>query len=397
MRIELFDVSKDFDPESVITNPEPIDPKTNKFTEDGIFSERIFGKINGTNFSCTCGELTGRFFSGEVCEKCNSEVVYKISDISKQGWIDLEESYIIAPFFYKLIKVIIPNIDDVINFDPDLTSDGIIIENSKKNEFKNTGLIEFRSKFREIIDYFYDKNKSKKPVREAYECIYENLRIIFINKIPVYSSILRPANIINKRFTFAIENNDFNSIVNSVNVLKSKRRLERSVFNELNLIFNIQLFYNNIYNNVNDTLKSKNGLLRSKILGNRINFSTRAVISPIPVDEDEVDTIYLPYLAAVELYKFEIINILAKISNYEEASVKWNNATTKFDQGIYTIIIELMKKTKGGLNILINRNPSLEIGSLLKCRVSKVKQDYHDKTANISNHILSLISGDYDG
>jgi len=59
---------------------------------------------------------------------------------------------------------------------------------------------------------------------------------------------------------------------------------------------------------------------------------------------------------------------------------------------------ELIKKTKGGgCTFLLNRNPTISIGSILYLKIGKVKPDYDDVTLGISNNLLAVLSGDYDG
>ena len=50
-----------------------------------------------------------------------------------------------------------------------------------------------------------------------------------------------------------------------------------------------------------------------------------------------------------------------------------------------------------GLQLVLNRNPTIELGSMLLVKITKIKEDYDDLTLNISNLILPLLAGDYDG
>jgi len=107
----------------------------------------------------------------------------------------------------------------------------------------------------------------------------------------------------------------------------------------------------------------------------------------------------MPYLTFLELYKFQIINILHSVDNlnYNEALQRFNQATLKFDEYIYSIMNELIEKTEGGLQILLNRNPSINYGSILTLRIRAVKKCYDDFTLSLSNLLLHFLSGDYDG
>ena len=93
MRLELIDWNKDFDKTKVITDPNGIDLKLKKkaFSENGIFSERIFGRGDASEvkYECSCGRQQGMFLSQEICPVCGSKVKNKGSVIEVNGWIDL--------------------------------------------------------------------------------------------------------------------------------------------------------------------------------------------------------------------------------------------------------------------------------------------------------------------
>ena len=50
-----------------------------------------------------------------------------------------------------------------------------------------------------------------------------------------------------------------------------------------------------------------------------------------------------------------------------------------------------------GVYVLVNRNPSISVGSILLLKVGKVQFHVENFTLGISNNILPLIAGDYDG
>ena len=107
----------------------------------------------------------------------------------------------------------------------------------------------------------------------------------------------------------------------------------------------------------------------------------------------------MPYLTFLELYKFQIINIIQKADgiNYNEALGIFNRAAMQFDDWVYLIMKEMVVKTKGGMMILLNRNPTINHGSIMLLRISDVKKAYNDVTISISNNILAPLGGDYDG
>jgi DNA-directed RNA polymerase beta' subunit len=399
--LSLMDITKGYDPERVVTNHVPVD-KNNQFTIDGVFSEKIFGKndTTGQSFTCLCGKIQGRFHSGEMCADCNTRVKQRSSDISKKGWINLEPFFIINPFFWKqLQKLVGRSLDAIAQYEPKLNLNGNVDKaNKSKIAYANIGMVEFKEKFDEVIEYYLELNKKKESARAAYLCIVEHHDKVWIDKFPVYSSILRPAVVIQKMFTFSEENTFFNQMINNINLLKNKVSLEKSKLSELPLIYECQCAANRIYDKINTILAGKTGFLRNTLLGNRINFSVRTVISPLPPGAYSINDIEFPYLAAVELFKYEILRVLAiSTGSYLEASRVWFESTLEFNEKVFNILNELREKTKGGLTVLLDRNPTIELGSMLYCNIVKFKKDYNDFTLGVSNQILALIAGDFDG
>jgi hypothetical protein len=187
MKLTFIHFDEFFNGKGIITNHEPVDIKTKKFTQDGVFSETIFGKLDneGVQYSCQCGKFKGKFFLGKKCDSCSNEVVFTEPLIKRIGWILLDEYYVVNPNFYNLLIKIIPRntLLNIISFDKKLTKDGEI--KADKNVYHNVGLIKFKEDFESILNHFYSSKKNKK---EYYDLIMENKDKVFINKIPVFSN-----------------------------------------------------------------------------------------------------------------------------------------------------------------------------------------------------------------
>jgi DNA-directed RNA polymerase subunit beta' len=403
MKLTFSDWEKSFDPNRVISNPEAVNKKTKKFTSDGIFSEKIFGKLDneGIQYSCSCGKYVGKFYHGRKCDACNTKVRFIEPILKRTGWIDLGDYKLINPVFYTFLVKIIGknNLEETINFDKKLTKNGLIKEEEtqKKNIYANIGMVSFMENFDEIFDYFYQTSKSKEK-EKIKELIEEYKNLIFVNKIPVYSTILRPALMMRENLIFDEVNNDYNSLILDSNTLKEEIKVEKKELITLPLLAKMQTTLNRIFDKGIENLKGKSGFIRNNILGSRINFSARNVITPLPAGYP-IDGILLPYLTFLELYRFHILNIISSVKgiNKQAAEKIWYDATTHFDEEVYSIMLDLLNKTEGGLKILLNRNPTISYGSILCLNVSGIKKDYTDLTASISNNILQLLAGDYDG
>jgi DNA-directed RNA polymerase beta' subunit len=143
-------------------------------------------------------------------------------------------------------------------------------------------------------------------------------------------------------------------------------------------------------------INQKDGHIKDQILGGRINFSARNVIIQDP--DLRADEIKLGYLAFLELYKYEIIAHLAKMNDISEneAYDQWYRATINFNQKIYEIMMYLVKKIKP--RVVINRNPTINYGSMLAMKVVEVKAEYKDDfTMSLPIQILRVLNADFDG
>lgn len=361
LKIKFLDFDKEFSGVNLITDSEAIHDKTREFNKDGIFSEEIFGKLSSenNNYQCNCGETVGRFNLGRKCPNCETLVEFK-DPVKKMGWIDLgEENEIINPNFYRFIAKIVgkKNLKKILAYEKDVDSDGFIKDEDESDiAYSNIGMKEFKENFDEIIEYYAQENSNRKNIDKYIDLLDIHREKVFFSKIPVFTIVLRPALVIDKNLIFDEVNNFYNSIIKKSNLLKERTQCEAKDLITLPIIAEIQSEVNKLFNKIIESIKSKNGFIRKHMLGMRINFSARNVISPLPAGY-EIDSLVVPYLTFLELYKFQIINILSKIKNinFIKANNIWEESTTYFNEEIYEIMQEIINKTKDELGVLLNR------------------------------------------
>lgn len=428
MKLEKAVLDQEFNPENIVSSHEIFSRKTEileedgtiveqkKFADDSLFSPRIFGDMDSQEeYSCECGHLHGKFYEGKICDQCSSVVKYVGMTIDKQGWIDLSLSkygengvviqkgngfHVIEYIpYYQLEKVIgrenlrnIIHVRNTITITGDLDETEVknIQDQSPENKYWFIGLEEFYNKYDKILDYYYNLHDQKE---EGFYTCLKSKDETFTDKIPVLSIILRPA----MRTADGLKLDDLN--IKYQNILKNIEILQ-----DVNLIKIIrdatieiiQAEYMQLSEEIMENIKSKAGIIRNQICGTRINFSARNIISPAKAGY-KLDEIVLPYRTFLELYRFEIINILKTTENcsFKEAENEWFNATLKMNEKIYLIMEEMIKTHEVG--VLFNRNPSISYGSILYLRVAGIKHDYTDVTMSISNNILVCLAADYDG
>lgn len=389
-----------------ITNPVAIDPKTKKKTVDGLFSPNFGGEdVENISelYSCECKALKGKFYEGITCDECGTEVEYHNNDIEKTGWIVLEDYYLINPVFYNhLIKVMgQKKLLSTIRYNRDIDKDGNIVINmdeiDEDNPYSNIGLVEFREKFDEIMNYY--KGIIKPEKMDNLNFIIENKENVFSKAVPVFSLILRPVMIIKDSVVYADINRKYALLLANVDSLnRNDTLIDTRMIKVLPCLYETQMILNEIHNMIISSISKKKGHIRNNLLGSRVNFSSRCVIVPL-VGRYRTDEIIVPYLCFLELFKFEIINLISKIDKItiSEANNKWLSATRHFDKRVYLIMKHMIKNSKGGLSAILNRNPTISYGSMLSVRIVEVKEDYDDLTMSISTGTLALLAGDFDG
>jgi len=99
----------------------------------------------------------------------------------------------------------------------------------------------------------------------------------------------------------------------------------------------------------------------------------------------------------LELYKFEVISILKTTENIslKEAEKEWYKASLKYDDKVWKIMKKMVNDNEVG--VLLNRNPTINYGSILYLKVADVKKDFSDVTMSLHNSVLTVLAGDYDG
>lgn len=370
----------------------------------GIFSSRYGSTISDVDsfngkYRCQCGLLRGSILHGERCSTCNTVVKFYDDDVSITGWLVLKEGYfIIHPNIYqeiagfigpsRLSRILEPEVS--VNSDGQITQVGNAIK--KDEPFRGIGMIEFRRRYHEILDFYLNKFPQK---RMYYNDLLKYERITFARSIPVMSALLRPSQLDAGSLKYETTNEYFmmlSKLVYECN--KDRLAIDRKIKEKYAILNDIQVQLNNVYEELIQVMAKKKGDIRSA-LGGRFSFSSRSVIRQDP--NLKPDEIKLPYHGLLELLQQIIINILVKTLNirYATAYKRWYRAqiATEPDPLIYGIIDGLIKDS-GGIPVLINRNPTIQLGSIFRVRCVGINMNY---TMSVSLTILKPMNADFDG
>ena len=81
---------------------------------------------------------------------------------------------------------------------------------------------------------------------------------------------------------------------------------------------------------------------------------------------------------------------------YNDAFEQWSFATTHFDESIWLLMNHYIQKTQP--MVIMNRNPSINYGSLMVFKIKLVERGYHDNMVlYVSIPVLNKFNADFDG
>lgn len=146
------------------------------------------------------------------------------------------------------------------------------------------------------------------------------------------------------------------------------------------------------------TLGKKEGLYRKEILGTRMMWAGRSVISSIATSHD-YDEIHLPWGYSIGLFKTHLTN---KLRKRKWSTIEIDNLLVRYSNRYHPLIDALFKELieecdLPGIPCILQRNPSLARGSSQCFYITKIKTDPSDVTIGMSVLDLVAPNADFDG
>lgn len=353
---------------------------------NGIFSEKFGQKLGDLNpfmdrYSCSCGALKSRINNGIECPICHTICKYVDDDFHKFGYIVLNDEYpIIHPDIYKQLDLLFgkskydkksrnrskgSKLKNILEYEVQIDLDGNEVQEGmeKPDEpYYGRGFLYFIEHFDEILEYYHQKSPKKEDI---YQDIIADRNKVFIHSIPVFTSYLRPMDISSGSMYFEKCTAIYNMMTKLAHrVNKGKTKMDKTPKAKCQQLFNLQMKYMELYEEILSVLSGKRGTLRGLTSG-RYNFSVRSVIRQDP--SLRIDQVGLPYKCLVITLKAQIENILHRMYNisYQEAYNKWYKAISTIDPIIVNIIQTLIDNSGPidpktgkhmGIPVIINRN-----------------------------------------
>ncbi len=392
-----------------IKKPETINYRTFKPEREGLFCAKIFGPTK--DYECNCGKYKRMKHRGVICEKCGVEVIQSKVRRERMGHIALATS-VAHIWFLKCLPSKIGNLLDLTlkNLEKVLYFDSYIVIDPKETGL-TMGQLLSEEKYREAVEQFgagFDAGIGAEAVKELigkldmnilYDQLREDIKAtsseakrkkiskrlkivdsfrrsgldpawMIMDVIPVLPPDLRPlVPLEGGRFATSDLNDLYRRVINRNNRLKrlvdlkapdiivrnEKRMLQESV----DVLFDngrhgrvITGTNKRPLKSLSDTLKGKQGRFRQNLLGKRVDYSGRTVITIGP--NLRLHQCGLPKKMALELFKPFIYYRLEKkglVSTVKSAKKMVERETPE----VWDTLDEVVKEYP----ILLNRAPTL--------------------------------------
>ncbi|CAL4041919.1 DNA-directed RNA polymerase subunit beta' [Buchnera aphidicola (Takecallis arundicolens)] len=392
-----------------VKKPETINYRTFKPERDGLFCSKIFGPIK--DYECLCGKYKRLKHRGIMCEKCGVEVTQTRVRRERMGHIELATpvSHI---WFLKslpskislLLDIPLRDIERVLYFESyiiieegmtDLERKQILTEEQYLDaveefgdEFdaqmgaeaiqillKDIDLSEEHEKLHNELQNIYAENKKKKLTKrikiiESFILSNNKPEWMILNVLPILPPDLRPlVPLDGGRFATSDLNDLYRRVINRNNRLKrllelfapdiiirnEKRMLQEAVDALLdNGRRGKAILGSNKrpLKSLADMIKGKQGRFRQNLLGKRVDYSGRSVITVGPYLK--LNQCGLPKKMALELFKPFVLGKLE--SKGFAATIKSAKRMVELsDPIIWDVLDEIINKHP----ILLNRAPTL--------------------------------------
>ncbi|MCD4828743.1 MAG: DNA-directed RNA polymerase subunit beta' [Candidatus Cloacimonetes bacterium] len=392
-----------------VTKPDTLNYRTLKPEKDGLFCERIFGPER--DYECSCGKYKKKRFANTICDRCGVEVTSSRVRRNRMGHIELAVP-VAHIWFVKsppskigtLLDLTIRKLERVLYYESYIVIDPGESDYEKKDLIDTDEYYEIRDKvgegfvammgaeavrilleeielepeamnLRAMIKMETSAMKKQKAIKklkvvDAFRKSGNRPESMILEVLPVLPPTLRPlVPLEGGRFATADFNDLYRRVITRNNRLKQlleirapevilrneKRMLQESLDA---LIDNsrksrpVKGRGNRALKSLTDQLKGKQGRFRQNLLGKRVDYSGRSVITVGP--QLSLHQCGLPKEMAVELFKPFIIERLERYGEAEKTKTAKKLVEKKQPQ-IWKILEEVIRD----FPVLLNRAPTL--------------------------------------
>ncbi|HNZ64194.1 MAG TPA: DNA-directed RNA polymerase subunit beta' [Smithella sp.] len=393
-----------------VKKPETINYRTFKPEKDGLFCAKIFGPVK--DYECLCGRYKRMKHRGVVCEKCGVEVIQSKVRRERMGHITLATPVAHIWFLKSLpsrignaVDLSLKELEKVLYFESWIVLDPKNTPLKKKDllndeeyedareQYGNDGFVagigaeairqlleeidleklyeELRS---EIVTSVSDTKKKKLVKRlkvvEALRKSGNKAEWMILTVLPVIPPDLRPlVPLDGGRFATSDLNDLYRRVINRNNRLKRLQELnapEIIIRNEKRMLQEaVDVLFDNgrrgraitgtnkrPLRSLSDMLKGKQGRFRQNLLGKRVDYSGRSVVTVGP--DLRLHQCGLPKKMAIELFKPFIYNRLLE-KGYVTTVKSAKKMVEKESAEVWDALDEVVREYP----VILNRAPTL--------------------------------------
>jgi len=390
-----------------VKKPETINYRTFKPERDGLFCAKIFGPIK--DYECLCGKYKRLKHRGVICEKCGVEVTQTKVRRERMGHIDLAAPCAHIWFLKSLpsrlglvLDMTLRDIERVLYFEAYVVTDpgmtplkkfSIMSEDDFDAKFKEYG-DEFQAKMgaegvKELLQHLdieaeieklrndptgselkIKKNTKRLKLLEAFKKSGIKPEWMVLDVLPVLPPDLRPlVPLDGGRFATSDLNDLYRRVINRNSRLRRLLELKAPEIIARNEKRMLQEAVDSLLDNgrrgkamtgankralksLADMIKGKGGRFRQNLLGKRVDYSGRSVITVGPTLK--LHQCGLPKLMALELFKpfiFARLEAMGIATTIKAAKKEVESGTPV----VWDILEEVIKEHP----IMLNRAPTL--------------------------------------
>jgi len=392
-----------------VIKPDTLNYRTLKPEKGGLFCERIFGPEK--DYECSCGKYKKKRFKNTVCDRCGVEITTSRVRRSRMGHIELAVpishiwfvksmpsvigtllnmavSKLERVLYYESYIVLNPgdsdyeegdlvNVDEYYEIRDRIGEDFVALMGAEavKVLLEKINLEDEAMNLRTIIKMETSVQKKQKAIKrlkvvDAFRKSGNNPSWMVLEVLPVLPPTLRPlVQLDGGRFATADFNELYRRVITRNNrlrglidinapevILRNEKRMLQEAVDAL--IDNsrksrpVKGRGNRPLKALADQLKGKSGRFRQNLLGKRVDYSGRSVITVGP--NLKLHQCGLPKEMAIELFKPFIIERLEKIGEAEKTKTAKKLIEKKRPE-IWKILEEVIKDYP----VLLNRAPTL--------------------------------------
>jgi len=426
-----------------VKKPETINYRTFKPEREGLFCAKIFGPIK--DYECLCGKYKRMKYRGVICEKCGVEVTQTKVRRERLGHIELATP--VAHIWFlrslpsrigNLLNLSLKDVEKVLYCESYLVTDPMettLEEGSVlSEEAYQSALNEFGPNFRagmggeavremlRKIDPEYLSRKLRIELKETkseagIKKITKRLKVVeafkgstnkpewmMLEALPVLPPDLRPlVPLDGGRFATSDLNDLYRRVINRNNRLKRLQELNAPdiiIRNEKRMLQEaVDALLDNgrrgktftgpnkrPLKSLSDMLKGKHGRFRQNLLGKRVDYSGRSVITVGPTLK--LHQCGLPKKMALELFKPFVYNKLEEkglATTIKQAKRLVDQETTE----VWDILAEVVKEHP----VLLNRAPTLH-----RLGIQAFEPILHEgKAIQLHPLVCTAFNADFDG